>query len=475
MDNFKITFLMLYQKLDQKENKTKSKHQIDNLFKSSTNKERSEKNASQNDLSINEMRNDINDSPEKAKKSYTFILFASLFSNMMKYYDFTIYSVFAALIGNVFFPEYSSSARLMLSYSVFAVGFIGRPFGGFLFGYIALRFSKRRALIFASLMMSLTTMAIGFLPSYERLGIYSSILLIVLRIVQGVCVSGEGANVAVYVLENVKSLKRGYAMGIVHASNIAGTVVGTIIGIIAFRIDNVNGWRHAFIFGGILSLVGLILRMRIPVKSEHENLSSLSLWYHIKLQWKKVVLVILTSGFAASIVYIGKSYMNTMFANKYDSLDIGMKYTFYTSLLTMLIMPLAGKMNDNFDPVKILKNTTLVSFILIVPMFILFQSDFFIIEYAAILTFAIISACIATTSYLFCASIFSSASRFSLVSVSYNVGAAVFGGTTPVISEYLTRSTNLVFAPGFYIAFNALCLLLYLAFYGKINLYCPEE
>ena len=188
------------------------------------------------------------------------IFLSAISGNILEYYDFTVYAVFSLSIGQAFFPSDSQLSQTLSSLSVFAVGFLMRPIGGIVFGYIADKYGRRVSLIISMLGMTTTTFIIGFIPTYSEIGYSAPILLVIMRLIQGLCISGEGAGAAIFILEHYQNLRPGFTAGIVHASNIAGTLLASVVGIILEQLlPGLDfAWRFAFILGGIFALVLLI-------------------------------------------------------------------------------------------------------------------------------------------------------------------------------------------------------------------------
>jgi len=186
------------------------------------------------------------------------IFLSAISGNVLEYYDFTVYAVFSLAIGQAFFPSGSQVIQTLSSLSVFAVGFIMRPIGGIIFGFIADKYGRRVSLIISMLGMTMTTFTIGLIPGYSDIGYGAPILLVMMRLIQGLCISGEGAGAAIFILEHYQNLRPGFTAGIVHASNIAGTLLASFVGIILEQLfpELEFAWRFAFILGGIMGIIG---------------------------------------------------------------------------------------------------------------------------------------------------------------------------------------------------------------------------
>ena len=193
------------------------------------------------------------------------IFLSAISGNVLEYYDFTVYAVFSLAIGKAFFPGDNEVVQILSSLGVFAVGFVTRPIGGIIFGYIADRHGRRVSLITSMLGMTIPTFSIGLIPEYSQIGYLAPLILVIMRLIQGLCISGEGAGAAIFILEHYQHLRPGFTAGIVHASNIAGTLFATLIGILfATFIPNIEfAWRLAFMLGGVMGIVGFYFRLRV--------------------------------------------------------------------------------------------------------------------------------------------------------------------------------------------------------------------
>ena len=148
-----------------------------------------------------------------SRSDWRLIMLASL-GGALEFYDFVVYSQFAQYIGRNFFPNTDAMVSLIVSFSVFAVGYFARPLGGIFFSHIGDRIGRRRVLIITILAMSAATAGIGLLPTYAQWGITASVLLVLLRIIQGFCLGGELPGAIAYVVETAPR-RSGFSVGIV--------------------------------------------------------------------------------------------------------------------------------------------------------------------------------------------------------------------------------------------------------------------
>lgn len=397
------------------------------------------------------------------------VFFSAVSGNILEYYDFTVYSVFSAIIGRTFFSSSSEFLQIILSLAVFAVGFLTRPIGGVIFGYLGDRYGRRISLIISMLGMTIPTFVIGLIPSYADIGIYAPLMLVIMRLIQGLCISGEGAGAAIFILEHHQHLKPGLTAGIVHGSNIAGTLIASFIGIIIEKYFHhvTYAWRFAFLLGGFLGVVGFYLRLRTSETPIFKKLATnrqilkAPLLDVMRTAWRSMFLTICMGGVASSVLYLVKTYVN-VFYNNVMHLDntIALMYLSYAAFISMITMPLFGSLADKWGRFRMVVLTTLAILIFALPTLIAMSSPVRWQQLAALTMLGSLGGAISAAAYVFIISIFTPAQKFSGVAFSYNLGIAVFGGTSPVISRILVERTGLYYSPAFYIMFTSFLFLL---------------
>ena len=396
------------------------------------------------------------------------IFLSALSGNVLEYYDFTVYAVFSLAIGQAFFPSGSQVIQTLSSLSVFAVGFIMRPIGGIIFGFIADKYGRRVSLIISMLGMTMTTFTIGLIPGYSDIGYGAPILLVMMRLIQGLCISGEGAGAAIFILEHYQNLRPGFTAGIVHASNIAGTLLASFVGIILEQLfpELEFAWRFAFILGGIMGIIGFYFRLRVSetpifeMLAEKKRTLKMPFMHVIRSSWPAMLITCCLGGSASSLVYIIKTYINIFY---YEVLGFdkttALIYLSYSSVIMMLTMPLSGYISDHIGRFKMIIIASITIVIAATPAFMLLASLEIWKQIVALTTIAMLGGFIAGTAYIFIISLFSAEERFTGVAFSYNLGVALFGGTSAVISRWLVEVTHLYHAPAFYVMITSLLFL----------------
>ena len=401
------------------------------------------------------------------------IFLSAISGNILEYYDFTVYAVFSLSIGRAFFPSDSQIVQTLSSLSVFAVGFLMRPIGGIIFGYIADKYGRRVSLITSMLGMTTTTFIIGFIPNYSEIGYSAPVLLVMMRLIQGLCISGEGAGAAIFILEHYQNLRPGFTAGIVNASNIAGTLLASVVGIVLELLfpGMEFVWRFAFILGGLMGIVGFYFRLRVSetpifeMLAEKKRTLKMPFTHVIRSSWPAMLVTCCLGGAASSIVYIIKTYINIFYIEimGFDK-TIALVYLSYSSVVMILTMPLSGYISDYIGRFKMIIISSMAIVIISIPAFMLLACAEMWKQVTALTIIAMLGGLISGTAYIFIISLFSPEERFTGVAFSYNLGVALFGGTSAVISMWLVKVTDLYYAPAFYIMFTSLAFLVVIYF-----------
>lgn len=396
------------------------------------------------------------------------IVGSAIIGNIVEYYDFGLYAVFAPIIGSLFFPKTGDElTQTLLAFSVFAIGFFMRPLGGIFFGHIGDKIGRKAALTTSILGMALCTFCIGLLPSYEQVGILAPILLVIIRLFQGLCVGGEGAAVAIFVLEHMEGYRPGLIGSIVMASNMVGTLLATFIGLGMVHFsggDLAQCWRYAFFMGGLMGMIGLYMRHNLnetpsfEAKKKSNLIVKHPLISAIVRQWPSMLLVMFLGAVTSAVAYTIRGYLSVFFLQVMLYTQSEALYFTSIALFTMIVLlPLSGIVADKVGYRHFFNTVTCITILAIVPIYGLLANEAHSIPQVLIGIFCLgaLSAAICGPAYPYAIKSFEVELRFSGVASSWNLGIALFGGTTPAISAYLSEKFGPI-APSFYII--AICI-----------------
>ncbi len=394
------------------------------------------------------------------------VIVAAIMGNIVEYYDFGIYAVFASIIGRLFFYSDDQTTQLLLTFSVFSVGFMMRPLGGLVFGYIGDKFGRKKALIVSMIGMSLSTLCIGLLPSYATIGIVAPIILVIIRMIQGLCIGGEGTGSAIFIMEHMEKSRVSLVGSMIMASNIMGTLVANIIAILLDVTVGINDdtWRYCFFLGSVLGIIGLYFRIKNKETPAFEKLkaddSVKKLPVSDVLNKKKyaVLSVFSIAACATSTAYLVRGYLNIFMTDimgyeEYTALC----YTVFTLTCFVILLLIFGFLTDVLGTKYILNFGAISIFCGIIPIWHMVTNDFGN-THLGLFAIAIVGAAMGAPAYSHAINSFPPEIRYSGIALGWNLGNAIFGGTTPVICTLLVTMFGKS-GPCYYLMFTAAIFL----------------
>jgi MFS transporter, MHS family, proline/betaine transporter len=398
------------------------------------------------------------------------IVGSAILGNIVEYYDFGIYAVFAPIIGKLFFPAESEFVQTLYALSVFALGFLMRPLGGYVFGHIGDRVGRKVALTISIVGMAICTFFIGILPTYAQIGLLAPILLILIRLFQGLCVGGESAGVAIFILEHLEGYKPGLIGSIVMASNMVGTLLAYFVGIgisTFFGYDDPLYWRVGFILGGIMGFIGLYMRFQLqetPHFTEKKESSSIvkhPLLTAIKKHWPRMLVVLFLGATTAALAYTIRGYLNVFFQNTmHYTADESLYFTTVGLFIMIVFMPIFGILADKVGYRKFFYYICYITIFTIIPIYSIIADPSHNVSKVmfGVIALGILASAVCAPAYPYAIKAFEVELRYSGVAFSWNTGLAIFGGTTPAISSFLSEKYGVI-APAYYILFLAITFM----------------
>ncbi len=375
------------------------------------------------------------------------VIISAITGNIVEYYDFGIYAVFAGIIGSLFFPSVDVTMELILAFSVFSVGFMMRPLGGIVFGYIGDKFGRKKALIISMLGMSISTLCIGLLPTYDSIGIFAPIILVLIRMLQGLCIGGEGTGSAIFIIEHIGGSRIGLMGSLIMTSNIVGTLLANVVAMILNLTIGINDhtWRYCFIFGAVMGVFGLYFRIQNKETPVFEKLKAEN-YQHKKtpvinlIQNKKyaIISILAIAASATSITYLVRGYLNVFLTDcmGYNTQD-ALQLTIFTLTCLTLLLPVCGILTDRFGTNAILNFGAFCTFFGILPAWSLVVNTSGFTQLLGLFCISVMGAAMGAPAYPYAINSFPPAIRYSGIALGWNLGNALFGGTTPVICTLL--------------------------------------
>ncbi len=399
------------------------------------------------------------------------VVLAAITGHALEFYDFTIYAVFALKIGELFFPNSSEFAQILSSLAVFAVGFVMRPVGGVVFGHIGDKYGRRRALIIAVSGMAIITFLVGLLPDYNSIGIAAPIMLVVFRLIQGLCVGGEGAGASIFVLEHMKGLKPGLVGGIVNAALTLGILLAILVGMFMnsyFGVDS-DGWRYAFMLGGVFGMGSLYLLLSVsetPVFEEmkaSKKIVELPIREVFRTNLKNVILTVAVGGLTGASGYFVMTYLNVFFKTvMMVDANTALYYTALGNLGLIIFLPVMGALSDRLGYTKTISLGCVIVLFSSTAIFQMLCSTEANTVYSGILLLSALVSVIYAPLYPFMLGLFTPEQRYSGIACCLNLGIAIFGGTCSMVCLWLINKTQEPFAAAYYWNFVSAMFLIVL-------------
>lgn len=369
--------------------------------------------------------------------------------NIVEWYSFLAYSYLAVVISNLFFPETSVNQGLILTFLIFGAGFLARPFGAIIFGYLGDKIGRQKTLLISQILMAIPSLFICVLPTFAQIGNYAALLLTACRFVQGISIAGEYTTSLCYMAEVAPVNRRGLFVSIIPASTAFGILLSSItvfifVSIMPNEALYTWGWRAIFFFGFMLSLLSVWIRTLLPetkvflkVKSHRERESNTEILAHFlnRTNLKKMLITIslvVVYAYFYQLFYIwGPTFLVTSLHFKYK---IALMLNCFAMLLFLLSIVIGGKLADLYTEKTVI---LLLLFILIVVFFPLFNIFLyhatFVLSFVILLVFSLLFGIFAGASSSLFSHTFHPEIRSTALSISYNIPYAIVGGLTPAL------------------------------------------
>ena len=377
----------------------------------------------------------------------------------------------APIIGEHFFPQSTIGHATIEALMVFAAGFLCRPLGGIFFGYFGDTNGRSKALRISILMITLSTLLVGILPSYEQIGIAAPILFILLRLIQGISIGGEYSGVMIYLAESAPHHKRGFTTSFAAMGANLGFLLASVTLIfihICFSAEEINAWvwRLPFIMIGLPGSLITYFRFKLSETNVFSRLQKkrcivpMPFMVAIRYAPKQLLKIFGLTCMGSTFYYVFFGYMPTYLEHY---IGFSMKDALLIEslmLVTMLLpVPLSGICGDYFSRKKMIITTAIAMIFLILPCFYLIQSQSLLLAFIALGIATILSSLEQGNTLAAIVENCPENIRYSGIAFAYNLGTALFGGTAPLIVSLLTDKVSLN-SPGYYLMFMMVITLM---------------
>ncbi|MEL5992444.1 MFS transporter [Microbacterium phosphatis] len=397
--------------------------------------------------------------------------------NFMEWFDFGIYGYLAVTMTAVFTEGLPREAGLLLTLFGFAVSFLVRPLGGAILGPLGDRIGRQKVLFATMAMMAAATALIGVLPSAAQIGLWAILPLYALKMIQGFSTGGEYAGATTYVAEFSPDRRRGFWTSWLDAGSYLGFAAGaSTVAITTVAVETLSGpgamteygWRIPFLIALPLGAVAIWFRSRIPETPAYEvadasgettpdaqdPLARHGLVGIVRHHWRQLLIAMAIVAATNSAGYALTSYMPTYLENEVGVSNlVAAMATVPVLIVLAAALPLVGRLSDRIGRKPVYLAASVSTVLVMVPAFAIMQvGELWAIMIALTLTMVPVALWVGPSAAALPA-LFPTASRFGAMAVAYNLSVSLFGGTTPLFSEWLIQATGNAFMPAFYIMF----------------------
>lgn len=372
--------------------------------------------------------------------------------NLLEWYDWNVYASFAVYIAAHAFNNDDPTSALLSALAVFAVGFIARPFGGFLFGWIGDRKGRKFSLTLAIMLASFGSLAIALMPDYQTMGAWSSLMLLLARLVQGLAHGGELPASQVFLSEVAPRKHRGLWSSWIYVSGTTGILFGLLLAAIlnlALTTEQLDsfGWRIPFALGAVAGLYTLYLRRNMKESEVFEQVAKSNanrkrnivaqIWEH-----RLAALQVIGLTIGLTVAYYAWAINAPTFANTQLGMDRGL--TLWAGVIGNIVLigalPLWGMLSDRIGRKPVMLISAGGALVLYYPMTWWLRDDFMVLVLSVSIMSALLAGALAIMPALF-SELFPPEVRTSGIGFPYAFAVAAFGGTAPYIQTWAASSS----------------------------------
>ncbi|WP_448684863.1 MFS transporter [Achromobacter xylosoxidans] len=388
--------------------------------------------------------------PARSRRDYVTAGLASMMGTTIEWYDFFLYGTAAALIFNkIFFPSFDPLTGTLAAFATYSVGFFARPLGGVIFGHYGDRIGRKSMLLITLLLMGVPTILIGLIPSYEQIGYWAAVLLVLMRFLQGIAVGGEWGGAVLMAVEHAPQGKKGFFGSLPQAGVAPGLILSSLaMGAVAGlpEQDMLSwGWRLPFLASVVLLLVGWFIRVKVAESPDFEQMRDKGakvevpvaavLRHHRRALWTVV---------GARLAEVTWFYTVVTFSLAYATGTLGipravmLNATIWGAALALFTMPLFGMLGDRIGH-KWVFMAGAVGILACAPLFFQLlatgQTGWIIV--AVCLAVGLVYACLYGPEGTLFSSQFPAEVRYTGISLAVQVSGAIGGGLAPIVATWL--------------------------------------
>ncbi len=397
------------------------------------------------------------------------VLLSSYLGSVVEFYDFLVYGTAASLVfGHLFFANLSPILGTVAAFGTMAVGYVARPLGGIIFGHFGDRLGRKKMLVLTMILMGSASTLIGLLPTQAQIGALAPLLLITLRLIQGLAIGGEWGGATLMALEHSKSRKRGLSVGIVNAGAPTGAVLAaSIMGLFAMLPEAqfmAWGWRIPFLLSAVLVVVALWVRLGVHESPafakarKQANGQRKSPLAEVLSEPKTLVQTVLAGATPTAIQSMLATFALTLAVQGGADRSTALFIAAIASVVNMVTLPCFAAMSDKVGRRPMLLAGLFLGAVLFYPVFSMIgsgETGKMVIGY--VLGYGLIVGILMGIISPFISEQFATGSRYTGASIGYQLGATLGGGFAPMVAAQLLvfgGGTSLKYVVIFFVALS---------------------
>ena len=379
-------------------------------------------------------------------------LLAVNFGNGLEWYDWNIYTIFAPYFAAKFFVEDDPASALLSTLAVFAIGFIARPVGGFVFGRYADKAGRKQALFVAMMLTAGGSLVVGLAPTAASVGVWAAVILVAARLLQGLAHGGEMGTSMTYLVERAPQGKRALFGSTSWVSVVMGTMLATIVGLLLnlmlseATIDS-WGWRIPFLIGGALGLYALWLRKNIVETTEDNSThggrahsSTTDETAGIFAHWRGLLLIFVTSAGGSLMFYNWLLYLPTHAQVKFEqSPDSTLSASLVAQVIFLVMILGFGALGDKIGRKPLIIGFSIGFILLTIPLYNILNGEFVTLVIAMVVSLTFLAMLFGVNGALWAESL-PMKYRATGVATTLSAATAIFGGTAPYVNQWLSNA-----------------------------------
>lgn len=383
------------------------------------------------------------------------VTLSSLLGTTIEYYDFLLYSTMAALVfGDLFFPSSNSAVSTIAAFGTLAAGYVARPLGGLVFGHFGDRLGRKSMLVITMVMMGIASFAIGILPTYDQIGMLAPVLLVTLRVVQGVAVGGEWGGAALMVAEHSDDRRRGLWTGLMQLGSPIGFLLSTSAVMLATLLPDASfeswGWRLPFIASAALLAIGLYVRMSVVESPVFEQAAAKA---EVAAEAKPPVLQLLRRPrplILACAVGIGPFAMTALITSHIIAYTTSVGYSSSTVMRVLVLMsvvsifaiPGFSALSDRVGRRAVSLTGAAVAVLYAFPLYMMINTGSITLLTVALLFGQVVQSAMYAPLAPMLSEMFGTDVRYTGVSFGYQFASLIGAGFTPMIAASLLVASD---------------------------------